>query len=63
MRNAAIKRMGSAPAVVMEAAPRMIGAISAAEAMVGASGRAEKTMGRPWRKRLSASDTISIMRS
>ena len=35
MRNAAIKRMGSAPAVVMEAAPRMIGAISAAAAHGG----------------------------
>ena len=32
-------------------------------AVAAASGRAGKTMGRPWRNRLSASDTISIMRS
>ena len=58
-----MKRTGSAPSVLMAAAPRMIGAISAAEAVAAANGRAGKTMGRPWRNRLSASDTISIMRS
>ncbi len=44
-------------------APRMIGAISAALAVALAICRAWKTTGRPCRKRLSASDTISIMRS
>jgi hypothetical protein len=58
-----MKRIGSLPSRLIAQAPRMIGAISDACAVVLASFRAENTTGRPWRRRLSASDTISIMRS
>ena len=58
-----MKRVGSAPSCLSAQAPRMIGAISAALAVALPICRAWKTMGRPCRNRLSASDTISIMRS